>query len=159
VIVATLRRRPVDPRDATDAASVVEKVEVSNWAITLLLALIGVIPPLVTVGVGALMTQFTQQTTTAVEKTKLEATKQIEKDKLQVTAAVEKGKLDHEIAKLALDSRKASSELYRRALAVEDPAKRRTAVQFLLNAKLVDPSDAVPGMPADQLPYLPATSP
>jgi hypothetical protein len=140
-----VRRRPGTAVDAT--GDVVKEVEVPAWRITLAVALIALVPPLVTVGVGALITQWTQQRTLALERSKLDQ-----------TATIETAKLGHETAKLKFDSRKASAELYQRALAIANATERRNAVQFLQNAKLVDENTAVGGMTEAQIPHWPAAS-
>ena len=63
-----------------------------------------------------------------------------------------------ENVKLNLERRKASAELYRLALRIEDPGKRHKAVQFLFMAKLVDENTNVMALLPGEIPHWPATT-
>jgi hypothetical protein len=69
---------------------------------------------------------------------------------------LDKLKWSTDAAKVQLDQRKASAELYRAALANANADQRHKIVMFLIQAKLVDPNDAVAQMPASQIPHWPA---
>lgn len=63
-----------------------------------------------------------------------------------------------EQAKLSLEQRKASASLYRAALLNPDAAQRHQAVQFLLDAGLVENNPVVKSKTAEQLPHWPASA-
>ena len=109
---------------------VVGDVEVTRGMFALAVAWISLVSAILTACVGAVTTRFT-----------------------------EAGKLELEKSKLGLESRKASADLYQRALAIDDEGKRHKAVQFLLKAGLVDANPVVTTMPAAELPHVPAATP
>jgi hypothetical protein len=133
--VATILGRAM-AADGT-SAPVVADVEVTKGVLTLAVAAIGLVSAILTSIVGAATTRFTQQATTTIET----------------------GKLELEKAKFGLEGRKASADLYRRALTIDDEAKRHKAVQFLLKAGLVDANEVITAMPAGEVPHVPASTP
>lgn len=109
------------------------EVEVPNHIVAIMIAIIAIVPAAVTAGTEALVKPLAQQSTTALEN-----------------------------AKLDLERRKASADLLRSALAVEDVGKRHDLVQFLYTARLVDGNDTVSGASEDKIPHwppVPKTSP
>ena len=125
-----VRRAPPAVDALHGTSGPVETVEIPMTPLGLIAGIVGILPALVTALTDVVVKPLTQRDTTVVET-----------------------------AKLGLDSRKASAELYRVALAIEDEGKRHKAVQFLVKAKLVDPNSVVEGLAPADVPHVPTSSP
>lgn len=104
------------------------KLKLDKTGLTIIVAIIAIVPPLV----GSLNDAFV-------------------KPKLQYsTMSIDRAKLD-------LERRKTAVALYQTALANPDATQRQSLVRFLIAAGLLDSANVI-GLPADQIPYWPAAS-
>ena len=103
------------------------KVEVPGTMIAVIVAIITIIPGLVTSCTELLVKPYVERSTVELEK-----------------------------ARINLEQRKALEELYRSALAIEDTDQRHMAIGFLLTAKLVDANPDVAALPKERIPHWPA---
>jgi hypothetical protein len=109
----------------------VSTIEVPGGTLAWIVALLGVVPAIVTAIANPLMQGITQRDTTALDTARLE-----------------------------FDRQKAAAELYQRALAITDAGQRHKAIQFLLKAGVVPPAGALAALPAADIPHWPtATNP
>jgi hypothetical protein len=104
-------------------------VRASGLFITLLVAIVAIVPALVNCGVEIWVKPLFQSSTLALETRKVD-----------------------------LEVRKASLECYRVALSESHENERHKSVHFLLAAKLVEDNAAVSSLRPDEIPYWPAAS-
>ena len=113
------------PAGAVDAVGQTQ-IEVPNTTIAILTAIIAIVPAGMTALTGAFLTTPAQQSSAAIEG-----------------------------SKLGLQSRRESADLLRSAMEVEDADKRSALVRFLYTAKLVDQNESVVGLAAGTIPQWP----
>jgi hypothetical protein len=105
------------------------KVEVSGKAVSVFVAIVAIVPALVTACTESLVKPLAQKSTSMIET-----------------------------AKLDLERRKAAVELYRKALANPDASQRQQLVRFLIDTKLIDDeANVIAGRPPEQIPHWPPT--
>lgn len=103
------------------------KITLTVSAIAILVAIIGIVPGLVTAGIEAFVKPRAQASAIAVETAKTE-----------------------------LERRNAAIALYQSALANPEPAQRQLLLRFLVNVRVLDDDGTIMGMPVDQIPHWPA---
>ena len=101
----------------------------ASAAVVVIAAIIAIIPPTVNSVLDMAFKSRTQPSTIALER-----------------------------AKLDLERRKVSAELYREALVSTDAAQRHRMLHFLIMANLLDENNNVSEMPPEEIPHWPAPS-
>lgn len=102
------------------------KITVTTTAVASFVAIMAFVPGLVTAGIEAVLKPRAQASAIAVETAKLE-----------------------------LELRKATTELYQSVLANPDPTQRQRLLLFLVKVRVLEDDGAIVGMPADQIPHWP----